>query len=271
MYSTTEKKAKQKQNYHGTSEWSDKTVNCCAGCSHGCLYCYAKVLAIRRKQITATRWPLEQIRQHDVLERRKKYDGQIMFPSTHDITPINLEACLVVLKNLLDAGNKVLVVSKPHLECIEKICDTFKGYRNQMLFRFTIGARDDTILSFWEPNAPAYDERRNCLAYAYMTGFQTSVSVEPMLDSANIDILIEDLMPYVSDSIWIGIMNHTGSFGKNANPVLRQAIEKIKRGQTDSIIKAIYQRHKNNPMIKWKEGIKKIVGIPLPKKSGMDA
>lgn len=270
MDSITIKKAKQKQNYHGTSEWSVKNVNCCTGCSHGCLYCYAKVLAIRRQQITANQWPLEQIRQHDVLERRKKYNGQVMFPSTHDITPTNLDACMTVLKKLLIAGNQVLVVSKPHLECIEKICDAFKGYRNQILFRFTIGACDDRILSFWEPNAPAYDERKNCLIYAHKAGFKTSVSVEPMLDSANIDMLIEDLMPYVSDSIWIGIMNHTVGFGKNANPVLQQAIEKIRKGQSNSIIKAIYRRYKDNPMIKWKAEIKKIVGIPLPKKPGMD-
>ena len=263
-------KLKGKRNNHGTSEWSVKTVNCCTGCSHDCLYCYAKEGFIRRKQITANQWPLERIRQHDVKKRHNNYGGQVMFPSSHDITPTNLEACLTVLKNLLDAGNKVLVVSKPHLEGIEKICDAFMSYRGQILFRFTIGACDDTILSYWEPNAPAYDERKNCLVYAYMTGFQTSVSVEPMLDSENIDMLIEDLMPYVSDSIWIGTMNHTGRFGKNANPVLQQAIEKIRKGQTNSIIKAIYQRHKNNPMIKWKAEIKKIVGIPLPKKPGMD-
>ncbi len=287
MYTTTEKlakstnnvckakqknvsKAKQKQNNYGTSEWSVKTVNCCTGCSHDCVYCYAKEMGIRFGQVTAKQWSLERIRQHDVIKRHKKYDGQVMFPSSHDITPNNLDACLIVLKNLLDVGNKVLVVSKPHLECIEKICDTFMDHREQILFRFTIGACDDKILSYWEPNAPTYDERRNCLAYAYMTGFQTSVSVEPMLDAANIDLLINDLMPHVTDSIWIGTMNHTGRFGKNSNPVLQQAIEKIRRGQAKSIIKAIYQRHKNNPMIKWKAEIKKIVGIPLPKKSGMD-
>jgi len=278
MYSTTKLtrpirnayKAKQKQNNHGTSEWSVKTINCCTGCSHDCLYCYAKEMAIRRKQITANLWPIERIRQHDVTKCHKNYGGQVMFPSSHDITPNNLDACLTVLEKLLSAGNKVLVVSKPHLECIEKICDAFMSYRGQILFRFTIGACDDAILSYWEPNAPAYNERRDCLIYAHEAGFKTSVSVEPMLDSANIDMLIEDLMPYVSDSIWVGTMNHTGRFGKNANPVLRQAIEKIRKGQTNSIIKAIYQRHKNNPKIKWKAEIKKIVGIPLPKKSGMD-
>lgn len=279
MYLTTEKLAKstnnvhkttQKQNYHGTLEWSVKSINCCTGCPHDCLYCYAKSMAIRFKQVTENQWPFERIRQHDVMKRHKKYDGQIMFPSSHDITPTNLDACLTVLKKLLYAGNQVLVVSKPHFECIEKICDALMDYRSHILFRFTIGACDNGILSFWEPNAPAYNERRNCLIYAHEKGFKTSVSSEPILDSANIDMLINDLMPYVSDSIWLGTMNNIGRFGKNADPILQQAIEKIKKGQTDSIIKAIYQRYKDNPMIKWKKEIKKIVGVPLIEKPGMD-
>ena len=65
-----------------------------------------KSMAIRRKQITANQWPLERIRQHDVKKRHKKYGGQVMFPSSHDITPTNLDACLTVLKKLLDAGNQ---------------------------------------------------------------------------------------------------------------------------------------------------------------------
>ena len=97
-------------------------------------------------------------------------------------------------------------------------------------------------------------------------GFQTSVSVEPMLDSANIDTLIGELLPYVTHSIWIGKMNHLGRFGKDSDMVLQQAIEKIKRGQTDSIIKSIYRRYKDNPMIRWKKEIKKMVGIPLAEK-----
>ena len=279
MYSTTEKlarcisniyKAKQKRNRHGTSEWSVKTINCCTGCSHDCLYCYAKEMAIRFKQVTASQWPLEHIRPKDVSKLHKKYDGQVMFPSSHDITPNNLDACLIVMKTLLVTGNRVLVVSKPHLECIEAICEILKPYKRRILFRFTIGACDDRILSYWEPNAPRYDERKQCLIYAHKARFRTSVSVEPMLDSTSIDTLISELLPYVTNSIWIGTMNHTGRFGKDADPLLQQAIKAIQMGQSDSNIKAIYQRHKNNPMIKWKAEIKKIVGIPLPKKSGMD-
>ena len=65
-------------------------------------------------------------------------------------------------------------------------------------------------------------------------------------------------------------MNHMGRFGKDSDMVLQQAINKIKREQTNSIIKSIYRRYKDNPMIRYKAEIKKIVGIPLAEKPGMD-
>jgi DNA repair photolyase len=263
-------KKNQKNNNHGTQEWSVKTVNCCTGCSHDCRYCYAKGMAVRFKQVTESQWPLERIRPDDVIKRHKYYGGQVMFPSSHDITPNNLDACLTVLGNMLAAGNKVLVVSKPHLKCIMAICERFKDFKEKILFRFTIGACDDRILSFWEPNAPVYDERKESLIYAYESGFQTSVSVEPMLDAPNIDKLISELQLYVTNAIWIGKMNHLGRFGKNGDVVFRKEINKIENGQTDSAIKSIYNSHRNNPMIKWKKEIKKVVGIPLAKKNGMD-
>jgi DNA repair photolyase len=146
----------------------------------------------------------------------------------------------------------------------------FRPYRRRILLRFSIGAHDDQLLSFWEPNAPSYEERKKCLEFAYKEDFRTSVSVEPMLDSARIDDLISDLSPYVTHSIWIGTMNHLGRFEKHADAVLKQAIEEVRVGQTDEVIKAIYQRHKNNPMIRWKKEIKKVVGIPIPKQNGLD-
>jgi len=111
------KRKSSKTKNHGTQEWSVKTVNCCTGCSHDCRYCYAKGMAIRFKQVTASQWPHERIRPKDVSKIHKNYDGQIMFPSSHDITPNNLNACLTFMNNLLVAGNRLLVVSKPHFEC----------------------------------------------------------------------------------------------------------------------------------------------------------
>ena len=255
---------------HGTQEWAVKTINCCSGCSHDCIYCYAKGMAVRFKQLTPGQWPLERIRQKDVDKIYPKYDGQVMFPSSHDITPNNLVGCLSALRCLIIVGNRMLVVSKPHLDCIKRFCKMFRPYRRRILLRFSIGACDDRILSYREPGAPSYAERKACLQYAYFSDFRTSVSVEPMLDSANIDLLVEDLSPYVTHSIWLGTMNHIGRFGKGADMDLTQAINRIKQGQLDVMIRQIYQRHKNNPMIRWKKEIKKIVGIPVPKQNGLD-
>jgi len=257
-------------NCGGTQEWSVKTVNCCSGCSHDCRYCYAKGMAVRFKQLTPEQWSLERIRQKDVNKAYKKFDGQVMFPSSHDITPNNLGPCKKVLEKLLISGNQVLVVSKPHLDCIQTICGEFQNYSDQILFRFSIGACNDQILSYWEPGAPCYEERKSCLKFAYNASFKTSVSVEPMLDSANIDTLISDLSPYITHSIWIGTLNHSSRFGKGADAILEQAIKNVELGQTDVALKDIYARHKDNLLIRWKKEIKKVVGIPIPKKNGLD-
>jgi len=61
----------KKTNNFGTQEWAAKTVNCCTGCSHDCLYCYAKSMAIKFKQVTPEQWHLERIRPKDVSKRHK--------------------------------------------------------------------------------------------------------------------------------------------------------------------------------------------------------
>jgi DNA repair photolyase len=257
------KKNKKSENaVSGTREWWDESANCCRGCSNDCRYCYARWDATKRwGQIAAGEWSKVEIRQKDVLKRYKKY-GTVMFPTTHDILPENLYACIIVIENLLRAGNHVLIVSKPWYECIDSICRYFKKYKKRILFRFTIGSTDDDILRFWEPNAPTYQERKKCLKSAFKRHFQTSVSCEPMLDSKNIDRLIKDLLPFITHSFWIGKMNKPKSRVGNDNET-KAAVKTIKDGQTDDMITSIYERHKDNPKIRWKESIKEVVGIEL--------
>ena len=129
---------------------------------------------------------------------------------------------------------------------------------------------DDQILSFWEPNAPAYEERKEALKHAFQKGFETSVSAEPMLDSDHIEDLVNDLIPYVTDAVWIGLMNHLNGITVKDEAV-KIELQRIRDGQTEEKIMAIYQRLRGNAKIKWKSHVKKIVGIPLAEKSGMDA
>ena len=237
----------------GTKDWSDKTVNFVSGCENDCRYCYAKGMAIRFKQVEEGQWSKMLVRQHDVEKKHKNYGGIVMFPSSHDITPTVLKETIVVLGNLLTAGNRVLVVSKPRLECIEKICSEFIEFKNDILFRFTIGARNNDILSFWEPGAPTFEERRAALRYAHEKGFATSVSMEPILDMDDVLDLFFELEPYVSDTIWLGKMNHIKKNLKFDD----QEVKRIEQGQSQENCDLIYELLKDEAKVKFKTGFVK--------------
>jgi DNA repair photolyase len=193
-----------------------------------------------------------------------------MFPTTHDITPALLTPALRVIRRLLDSGNELLIVSKPHLECIEAICRETWANQEQVTFRFTIGAFDPDVLSYWEPGAPGFYERLACLKFAYASDFKTSVSAEPLLDYDHAPALAEKLLPFITDSLWIGKLNNIRQRVKVENARDREEVSKIEANQTDSKIKALYEALRHEPKIKWKESIKKVVGLPLATRPGED-
>lgn len=244
----------------GTFEWAESTVNIADGCSHGCRYCYARQAAIvrfhKRSGKTLENWTKVVI---DPKRRDKQYgkrSGTIMFPSTHDIVPEILDDCVIVLKQLLGAGNDVLIVSKPHLECVKRLCDELAEWHGQVVWRFTIGAADDVILRLWEPNAPTFEERRACLEHAHAECWSTSVSIEPMLDPANIDDLVTRLDEFVTDSIWIGKMNQIRARCPDMDATVLGTLE---TGFTDDKILAMVDRLGGNPKIRWKDSIKAVI------------
>jgi hypothetical protein len=83
-----------------------------------------------------------------------------------------------------------------------------------------------------EPNAPKYKERKTCLEYATKNGFRTSASMEPMLDTPNIQSLIKDLEPLVNEDIWLGTMQHISWIKKGADGKLIGMLNVIKSRQT---------------------------------------
>lgn len=256
----------------GTQEWAAHNENCISGCSHDCKYCYAKSNAVRFKWNTVDGWKNEAVNFNKISKVFNKRSGTFMFPTAHDITPNHLDECLSFLENILRPGNEVLVVSKPHLECISKICDLLPQYKHHILFRFTIGSTDSAVLKFWEPGAPDFDERLAALKYAFDMGYKTSVSCEPLLDE-NIDELIFKVSTYVTDSIWLGKLNYPGSRlalnGANDSETM-ETMKQLTSIQSDEWIMELYSRYKDNPQIKWKESIKKVVGLEIPKEKGLD-
>jgi DNA repair photolyase len=247
---------KEKDN---VQDWADKTINIYKGCSNNCRYCYARGEAVRFKRVKKEDWTTEILNQEKVKKGWMLSKKNIMFPSTHDITPGTYDACEIVLKKVLEAGNTVLIVSKPRADLIAKLCDALESYKNQILFRFTIGAQDNALLSFWEPTAPVYEDRREALRIAHEKGFNTSVSLEPMLDPANIENLIEDLRDFTTDSMWVGTMNMIGKRVEIDSEKVEEEIGKIEAGQTPEKLMAIYDKFKNDPLIKWKGHVRKIL------------
>lgn len=256
----------------GTQEWAASNVNIQDGCEHDCRYCYAKTMAIRFKRATATSWRRPSLRQHDLDRGFTHRSGRIMFPTAHDITPHNLAACLAVLKRMLVAGNDVLIVSKPRVACVTRLCDELARYRSQIVFRFSMGSMDDSVLSYWEPGAPCFADRLASLKTAFLRDFQTSVSGEPMLDD-NPDALIAAVRPYVTDSIWLGKINRLRNilpFNCPHDPEAVRRGETLVALQSDRAIHSLYSRNRNDPLIKWKDSIKKVVGLRRPTVSGLD-
>lgn len=258
-----------KKEIFGTREWADKSYNVIVGCSHDCIYCYAKSHALRFKQTTVESW-------HEEKERVKKgaigKANRVMFPTTHDITPAHLDLSLDGIAYILSRGHEVLIVSKPHLECIEAICKQFSGFRDKILFRFTIGSASDKVLKFWEPNAPNFAERLASLKHAFACGFATSVSCEPMLDE-HIELVVDAVRDYVTDAIWLGKMNNCmARVNRNTDGDVTYllAAEKLEAEQSDEFIKYLYARYQYDSLIKWKESIKKIVGLELATLPGED-
>lgn len=255
----------------GTKEWSVESVNCVTGCEHDCRYCYARFNAVqRRHQVEPGAWTNMVVREKDVRKKRKKVNGTVMFPTTHDITPEVLEPCLSVLTRLITAGNHVLIVTKPHLSCVKEICRRFDRWADRILFRFTIGTMNEAILKYWEPGAPTFSERLRCLIYTFDAGFNTSVSAEPLLEKFGIDMMVELLTPFITDALWIGKMNHVRSRVKIETAKDEEMVRDIELINLDGEIQELYEILRDNPKVKWKESIKKVIGLDLATRAGED-
>jgi DNA repair photolyase len=257
----------------GTREWAAKNINIVLGCEHCCRYCYARSMAHQFGRIKSYEdWgdSYNRLVDEEVTKRRQKLGGTVMFPTTHDITPQFLEPSVQVLRKLLSAGNQVLIVTKPHEVCTGRLCRELAAYKDQILFRFTIGAMDDEVLAFWDTNAPRFDERLACLEHARGMGYATSISIEPMLDPPNVIPLFQRLKPYVTHSIWLGKMNQIRKRVRPRTEEEIQSCNRLKEQQSDEHIREIYGQLRVEPLVRWKDSIKQVIGLELAGEAGLD-
>lgn len=245
----------------GTREWSTASDNVWCGCPHRCRYCYARYNAVERYGGKCPSHWMWGTRYNHANKKNPSRGGRrgysvappatVMFPTTHDITPANLDRCLLAIGKNLELGYRLLIVSKPHLDCIEAICERFADYRDKIEFRFSIGASFDSILEYWEPGAPCFADRYRSLEHAYKCNFQTSVSCEPVLDVDDITNIFHSVKPLVTSTIWIGKLNEIRA--RCIPGTSEEKIRKIEAGQTDQRCLEVYEMLKDEPKVRWKK------------------
>ena len=256
----------------GTGEWAAHNVNIQTGCEHDCKFCYGKCMAIRFGRSSPKSWAEPIINKNAVDKNYRKKNGTTMFPTTHDITEDNLDSCLVVLNKMLLAGNNLLIVSKPHKAVIRKLCKNLEAFKKQILFRFTVSSSSNKTLSYWESGAPTFKERLAALEIAHKAGFKTSLSCEPLLD-LDPEPIITATRKLVTDSIWLGRVNRlrqTIAINCPGDSEARKQTDLLLEAQSDVWVRDLYARYKNDHVIKWKDSIKKIVGLERPVERGLD-
>lgn len=260
----------------GTREWSSHSDNIQTGCEHDCRYCYAAArmhqLGIRERD----KWRIPEIRERDVNRGRKKRDGVIMFPTSHDITPRNLGECLFVIEKLLTAFNDVLVVMKPHRECVYRLralVESRRAWREHLELRLTITAGDSEEerkrTAYWEPGAPGFDERMACLRMAADIGardefrrpMRVSVAIEPALYLPGVPELVERLSPLVTETIWVGLMRHVRRRVRIEIAEDEERVREIEAEQRPEKVREIYGQLRDHPKVHWKDSIRKLLTL----------
>jgi DNA repair photolyase len=246
----------------GTKEWADHNINCVNGCFHDCRYCYAKIMANRFGRAIGKNWRDMVVRKEAVNKKYGRYHGRIMFPTSHDIVniPEVEDACFIVLEKILKKDNEILLTTKPSFTIIKHIDEKFFNYKKNLQFRFTITSLDNKLLKFWEPNAPLFEERLKSLQFAFKKGYKTSVSIEPFLDF-DPQPLVDQISPYITESIWIGIMNYISQKNLKGNEIT--FYNSIRKNYTEKNLKTIYEKLNRNPKIRWKDSIKKRLKLIL--------
>lgn len=240
----------------GTKQWAPNERNRFLGCLNNCRYCYAKKKMIRFHKKTEENW---KEMKPNRLQSTRKTSGRIMFPTTHDLHIETKDVWFPFLKELLQNGNEVLIVSKPQFEAIQYICENLSEYKDRMEFRFTIGCLCEETRAFWEPGAPTMCERVRALKLAYLKGFKTSVSMEPLLTEIP-EATIKCVKPWVTGTIWIGMMNHMSrqDFMDKGAEIWYERLMKINSREN---IQKIYDQFKDDPQIRWKDSIQDMLGL----------
>ncbi len=247
----------------GVFEYAPYSYNICQKCRCNCKYCYAREIAMsfcsRSNPVTADNWHEEEVKPHKV-HIHQTVNDVVMIPTMGNVSDSNVELMIQTIKNISDANNLVLVVLKPFMSVVRRLCDGLTDYKDTVQIRFTITALNPTLSQIWEPGAALPAERIECLKYAFEQGFYTSISMEPMLEERTETLrLISTIEPYVVGDIWLGKMMDIDKRVAITDDRIRDAVATIKEQQSDIEIQRLVFALIGKRNIRYKKSIRDVV------------
>jgi len=192
----------------------DYSLNCYTGCSHGCVYCYARFM--QRFHPHDEPWGAfvdVKVNAVEVLKRqlRRAEPGTVFVSSACDgWQPVEAQWRLTrrCCELLLERGFHLHVLTKSAL--VLRDLDVFAGRPARIAV--TLTTLDERLQQLWEPGAAGVQERLGVIEAARRVGLQTGVMFGPLLpflsDSREaIDALLQRAADLKIDRIWIDAIN----------------------------------------------------------------
>ena len=193
---------------------SDYSLNCYTGCTHRCVYCYARFMQrfhphdepwgdFVNAKVNAVETLIRQL--------RRATPGSVFISSACDgWQPIEAERRLTrrCCELLLERGFRLSVLTKSEL--ILRDFDVFQG--GSVRVGITLTTLDERLRELWEPGASGVEQRCRVIEEARRAGFATSVMFGPLLpflsdSQSDIDVLLKRAADLAVDAIWVDALN----------------------------------------------------------------
>jgi DNA repair photolyase len=196
------------------SELNDYSLNCYTGCTHRCIYCYARFM--QRFHPHEEPWGEfvdVKVNAVEALKRqlRRARPGTVFLSSACDgWQPIEAERRLTrrCCELLLERGFQLRVLTKSDL-----VLRDFNVFREgQVRIGVTLTTLDESLREVWEPGATGVEQRCGVIVAARRAGFETSVMFGPLLPflsdgEADIGAMLQRAADLEVGAIWVDALN----------------------------------------------------------------
>ncbi len=192
----------------------DYSLNCYTGCTHACVYCYARFM--QRFHPHDEPWGTfvdVKVNAVETLKRqlRRAAPGSVFISSACDgWQPIESQWGLTrrCCELLLEHGFELHLLTKSKL--VLRDLDIFAGRTVQL--GVSVTSLDERLRAMWEPGAASIEERFAVIETARRAGLQTSVMFGPLLpflsdSQASIEAMLARADGLGVDRIWVDAMN----------------------------------------------------------------